>query len=175
MCVFKYHAFIYFLRPPPWYGTNTFRCTSTTHISLSITYISPRTRSTLVAGGVPGDTVHVRVAGVLSARIRVAAHPVAQQAGGAGPADGCAVPQEAAHPGKAGQVAADVPAADTVPRVTWRARAALEPLGIRRKAFLWSIYIEWQNSTFNSVLHLLSSGKHFSYHFVAPNIYFTQW
>ncbi len=21
MCVFKYHAFIYFLRPPPWYGT----------------------------------------------------------------------------------------------------------------------------------------------------------
>jgi hypothetical protein len=25
MCVFKYHAFIYFLRPPPWYGTITFR------------------------------------------------------------------------------------------------------------------------------------------------------
>jgi hypothetical protein len=24
MCVFKYHAFIYFLRPPPWYGTITF-------------------------------------------------------------------------------------------------------------------------------------------------------
>ncbi len=23
MCVFKYHAFIYFLRPPPWYGTGT--------------------------------------------------------------------------------------------------------------------------------------------------------
>ncbi len=23
MCVFKYHAFIYFLRPPPWYGTCT--------------------------------------------------------------------------------------------------------------------------------------------------------
>jgi hypothetical protein len=23
MCVFKYHAFIYFLRPPPWYGTFT--------------------------------------------------------------------------------------------------------------------------------------------------------
>jgi hypothetical protein len=23
MCVFKYHAFIYFLRPPPWYGTST--------------------------------------------------------------------------------------------------------------------------------------------------------
>jgi hypothetical protein len=22
MCVFKYHAFIYFLRPPPWYGTD---------------------------------------------------------------------------------------------------------------------------------------------------------
>ncbi len=22
MCVFKYHAFIYFLRPPPWYGTS---------------------------------------------------------------------------------------------------------------------------------------------------------
>jgi hypothetical protein len=21
MCVFKYHAFIYFLQPPPWYGT----------------------------------------------------------------------------------------------------------------------------------------------------------
>ncbi len=25
MCVFKYHAFIYFLRPPPWYGTLTMR------------------------------------------------------------------------------------------------------------------------------------------------------
>ncbi len=24
MCVFKYHAFIYFLRPPPWYGTLRF-------------------------------------------------------------------------------------------------------------------------------------------------------
>ncbi len=24
MCVFKYHAFIYFLRPPPWYGTLIF-------------------------------------------------------------------------------------------------------------------------------------------------------
>ncbi len=24
MCVFKYHAFIYFLRPPPWYGTVIF-------------------------------------------------------------------------------------------------------------------------------------------------------
>ncbi len=23
MCVFKYHAFIYFLRPPPWSGTST--------------------------------------------------------------------------------------------------------------------------------------------------------
>ncbi len=25
MCVFKYHAFIYFLRPPPWYGTILFK------------------------------------------------------------------------------------------------------------------------------------------------------
>jgi hypothetical protein len=25
MCVFKYHAFIYFLRPPPWYGTKVFK------------------------------------------------------------------------------------------------------------------------------------------------------
>ncbi len=36
MCVFKYHAFIYFLRPPPWYGTVTLHnignCHGTTEI-----------------------------------------------------------------------------------------------------------------------------------------------
>jgi hypothetical protein len=34
MCVFKYHAFIYFLRPPPWYGT----CTTTTDMSILLTH-----------------------------------------------------------------------------------------------------------------------------------------
>jgi hypothetical protein len=34
MCVFKYHAFIYFLRPPPWYGTGM-----TTNIRQSRSYM----------------------------------------------------------------------------------------------------------------------------------------
>ncbi len=41
MCVFKYHAFIYFLRPPPWYGTwrhwaSDYGCSMTWSLPLSL-------------------------------------------------------------------------------------------------------------------------------------------
>ncbi len=32
MCVFKYHAFIYFLRPPPWYGTRIIKINQSINI-----------------------------------------------------------------------------------------------------------------------------------------------
>jgi hypothetical protein len=38
MCVFKYHAFIYFLRPPPWYGTIPYPPPPTPTWSSSQTY-----------------------------------------------------------------------------------------------------------------------------------------
>ena len=57
----------------------------------------------------------------------MAAHPVAQQAGGTGPAHRRPVTQEAGgHTRVAGQVQTDVPAPDTVTRVAGRAFATVE-------------------------------------------------
>ncbi len=40
MSVFKYHAFIYFLRPPPWYGT-LLAVTGSVHLGLRLLVIWP--------------------------------------------------------------------------------------------------------------------------------------
>ncbi len=57
----------------------------------------------------------------------VQTYPVTQEAGGAGPADGCTVTSEALGAGEAGQITARVTAVDSVTRVARRAVPAFEP------------------------------------------------
>jgi hypothetical protein len=51
MCVFKYHAFIYFLRPPPWYGTTLLVYLWEWYIPLNFTFLNQWQYSVSIWGG----------------------------------------------------------------------------------------------------------------------------